>query len=139
MLEDGGAVVFGHSVEWPYRWRENGNEDLEEGGPPPSLFAPDHLITAHTGSSSGSSNRGAGSSIASGSTQSRESTVEAMVRSSSLADSAQSTPVESIVESVQAFALAEPKPGDNVLGPSQHTMPVENGIRTLRREQRKLI
>jgi len=80
-LEDGGAIAFGHNIAWKYHWRENGHEDLEEGDPP-SLPVPQHITAAHTGSSSGSPNRGAGLSIASRSSQSYESTARAMTRRS---------------------------------------------------------
>ncbi|KAF2494968.1 hypothetical protein BU16DRAFT_462498 [Lophium mytilinum] len=29
-LADAGAVVFGHNIGWKYRWKEDGNDDLEE-------------------------------------------------------------------------------------------------------------
>jgi len=138
-LEDGGAIVFGHNVAWGYRWRENGHEDLEEGDPLRSLPVPEHqIMTAPTSSSSGPSNRGAGPSIASRSSQSRESMPGAMTRSSPSAYSAHSTPVESIVDSAQALTPVEPEPGYNTQGLSQQTVPDEDRARTLRRERRRL-
>jgi hypothetical protein len=102
-LKDDGAVVFGHSIDWGYRWRENGNDDLEIGDPPPSISAPEHVvITAGLRPSSGSS-------TTSGSSQSHESTGAAMMRSTPLysspsVHSAKSTPVESITDSAQDLA-----------------------------------
>ena len=102
-LEDGGAVVFGHNAAWRYRWRDSGHEELEEGSPAPSLPVPDHqIITAPTGSSSGSPNRGADLSITSRSSQSRKSTAGVMTGSSLSTYWPLSTPVESIVNSAQA-------------------------------------
>jgi len=101
-LGDGGAIVFGHSIEWGYRWRDNTDEDLEIGDPPPSSSAPELVgMTAGPGFNSGSYST-------SGSFQSHESVGAAMMRSLPLhqspsAQSAQSTPVESITESTQEF------------------------------------
>lgn len=93
-LENGGAVAFGHSIEWGYRWRENGNEDLEIGDPPPSISMNTELQFS------------SGSSTTSASSSSHESTGVAVMRStpsqlSPSAYSSQSSPLESITGSTQ--------------------------------------
>jgi hypothetical protein len=139
-LEDGGAVIFGHNVTWRYRWRESGCEDLEEGGPLPSLPVAEHqTMTDPTVSSLGSSNQEADLSIASQSSQkSRESTTGSMTRSPPSAFSTRSTPVESIINSAQVFAPVEPDPASNTPGLSHQRVLDENKPKTLRREKRHL-
>lgn len=137
-LEDSGAVVFGHNIAWKYRWRENGHEDLEEGDPL-SLPVPQHITVVHTGSSSGSPNRGAGLSIASRSSQSYESTTKAVMRSSPSTYSTHSTSVEPVVDLAQALKPVESEPAlNNTMRPSQQTAPAENRTTTRRREKRRL-
>jgi hypothetical protein len=136
-LDERGAVVFGHSVAWRYRWRESGDEDLEEGEPLPPLPAPKHrIMTARTGSSSESPNLGSGTPTTSPSLQSRESPGGAMMHSSFSASSAQSTPVRTIVDSTQASTPVDPGLAYNALGPTQQHVPEENKVKTLRRETR---
>lgn len=127
-LEKGGAVIFGHSVQWGYRWRENGHEDLEEDVPPPVPSTPEHQNMNI--SSLGSLNRESRLLTTSGSSQSRGSIP--------LGYSTPLTLDESIVDvdSVQDLQSTKPNPGNNAPGPSQRS--VGHGGRRLRHERRRL-
>ncbi len=66
-LHNAGAVVFGHSVSWGYRWREIGDDDLEEAGSSHSPQDAAHLdVPVPTFPSSQTSSQGATSPSFSG-------------------------------------------------------------------------
>ncbi|CAG8962109.1 hypothetical protein HYFRA_00005152 [Hymenoscyphus fraxineus] len=112
-LKDDGAVVFGHSINWPYRWKLSGNDDLEphhwpeneenkglEIGEESSITSSHLLIPAETESNSATS-------IASGGFQSRKSTEETMITSPSMHLSPVSSepPCSNAAESTTDLAL----------------------------------
>ena len=138
-LEDRGAVVFGHNVFWNFRWRNNGNEDLEEGEPRTQLPAPEpHYMPTRSESSSGPSNQASKLPAASGSSGSHGSTADVVLLSTTSATSVQSTPVESVVDSAHSSAPTEPELAYNPPVPDQQMPLKENRSRTLRHEKRRL-
>jgi hypothetical protein len=166
-LEEGSAVVFGHSLEWKYRWKEKGDEYLEEGSPPPSIFVPeDQDMAASAALVSASSILEAGIRSTDGSSEGEISTAAAMLRSFPLRSyppstySTQSTPAESSVDLTPARdttpempesahirkstgkrprtpALSESGDDDDDSGPSQLTQPEGKRPKTVRHEPRR--
>ena len=126
-LADAGAVVFGHNVKWKYRWKENGNEDLEEWCDD-SLRVPsdeDQTINEPISSTSGSSTRADNLSAASRRSRSHESSNETAA-TSLYTDSNDSPAVKPVSSS------------SSIDWPAQEEMPGPNKPRKLRREKRRL-
>jgi serine/threonine protein kinase len=135
VLEDKGAVVFGHSVTWGYRWRESPKEedDLEEGDAYPPLQSPQHSSgTASLGAISGLFARRTGAQPTSSSSSSRETKAVLMTQSSISPVSTQSTPVESFASSAQAIVPGETLPTRDLTKPSRSTVLDKITSRTLR-------
>jgi len=130
-VADAGAVVFGHNVEWKFRWKEDGNEDLEEWHD--SLRVPsndDQITTEPISSSSGSSTRADNLSVASRRSQGHES---------SEGTAATSLYTNSNVSSAQAPTPVKLESSYSSIGwPAQEEMPGQNKVRQLRRETRRL-
>ncbi|CZR60699.1 uncharacterized protein PAC_10595 [Phialocephala subalpina] len=143
-LEGGGAIVFGHNFHWGYRWKEDGNEDLEEGDPPIlSSTSKPRLLISRVPPSSGSSERQASQSTTSESSQSHESAAGRALhsfplRSSPSAYTAQSTPNESIIDSAEEVTSDVLEPAYNVDRSGQLKVLQESRTRTLRHELRHL-
>jgi hypothetical protein len=46
-LHEGGAFVFGHNVQWDYRWKDSGNKPLEEGNPSALISTPEYPVSTY--------------------------------------------------------------------------------------------
>jgi hypothetical protein len=133
-LESGGAVVFGHSISWRYRWGERG-DDLEEYDPASLSPVLERQVRKFN---SESSTQEVGLSTASRSSQSPGSTPGIMTGSSSPSYQTHSTSIESMNSSTIALNPVDHELENNSSESNQETASIENTTRTLRHEKRRL-
>lgn len=137
-LHPEGAVVFGHNVQLSVRWKDNGEEDLEDGNLDMQLSSSEYPTTTATPSSSPNLLLHNDSSSVDSEGQDRESLTGTMLRSSILGSSSQTTPIGTLIDAAQSPDPTELTVASNFPPINQQRTADGTSPRTLRRDKRRV-
>ncbi|PVH69133.1 hypothetical protein DL98DRAFT_598925 [Cadophora sp. DSE1049] len=104
ILHSAGAIVFGHHINWRLRWKEKGDQYVEQGEPPPSLAVTNQLDVTVVSAQSRPSSDAAPAQVARSSSHSHNSSSGVTTNASALASVTVSTPIESTTDSIALSA-----------------------------------
>jgi hypothetical protein len=122
-LHSAGAIVFGHHINWRLRWKEKGDEHVEQGEPPPLLAVTYELDVTAVSAQSRASRDAAPAQVASSSSQSHESSSGVTRYASASASATVSTPIESATDSVALTASTSSEISPGTLTSAQQIPP----------------